>query len=403
MCKQSIMSITGNDNSYEMCYTFRHFDNPYKSYEDLLKEVSEILDSIYYDINIIYKDNLHTRKKINGLGNLIKEIIDIYSEFRNDTSKKFMLYFHTTLKCEIPNRIGRYHKILGNVFTELDYADCLNFIIRQSMQFIADKMENPIYSISISNLNAYQKTPLKDNIEDMVFNISLIDIDDDSDEINKFRFSIPLINGINNKNEYTDETVITYKVDSNFEALRLNNHDAKILDKQLRYLLIVYEYISNRLTKVKFINLCLETNDQYINTIYIDGNKAENFVKADELVKQIKDNEYTIVAGQLRALMEDKDLTIPSVECNILEFANMISKLVFYNTKSDDILIIPYWMYCLLINGKPFLLDSDGNRDIRTAIIPLTITFEHRAELNKDGKKEYKRSLYIRKYMTMKI
>ena len=100
----------------------------------------------------------------------------------------------------------------------------------------------------------------------------------------------------------------------------------------------------------------------------------------------------------------DKDLLNPFMkEIDISEISKEITKLIYDNIDPDTILIVPYWLAYVLLIGKPFIAISVNPIQKVTTIVPLGNQYNHRVEKDEYNNDIYKRDVYIRKYITIKI
>lgn len=413
MCMKGIMTIShdNQDQDYNiMKYTFRN-----KHYRKSLQEITDIFDNIDYTISIIGGGNIRwstpTVMYVTGLGNMLKKINKIYSEY-NENHIRFMLYFNPSLKTEEQTSktkfditpLNEYKEVQSQLFSEEDYERCISFIIRTTVTCVSPAF-NYKYKLSISNDSQHLHEPLFKSFKYNIFNFSLLFNDNNGKIINAY-IGIPLYLGITNRNIEDKEIEVTYNVTKNSNVFQPIGSDGKFLDELFSTILVVYEYLSNSLFSIsEYINLYIhDDSDMEVDTFYINGNKIKNFDKLDILRDLLISNGFIVRIGNLRVSLSDKDLLNSSMdEVDIFKISKEVAELIHSNIDLDTAVIVPYWLAHMLLIGKSLFNSFSDAQKLRTAIIPLAMQYDHRYEKDEHENTVYRRDVHIKKYTTIKV
>ena len=323
MCMKGIMTISKDDQDQDyniMKYIFRN-----KHYRKSLQEITNIFDNINYTISIIGGGNIGwstpTVMYVTGLGNMLKKINKIYSEY-NENHIRFMLYFNPSLKTEEQTSktkfditsLNEYKEVQSQLFSEEDYERCISFIIRTAITCVSPAF-NYKYKLSISNDSQHLHEPLFKSFKYNIFSFSLL-FNDNNGKITNAYIGIPLYLGITNRNIEDKEIEVTYNITKNSNVFQPIGSDGKFLDELFSTILVVYEYLSNSLFSIsEYINLYIhDDSDMEVDTFYINGNKIKNFDKLDILRDLLISNGFIVRNGNLRVSLSDKDLLNSSME-----------------------------------------------------------------------------------------
>ena len=413
MCMKGIMTISqdNQDQDYNiMTYIFRN-----KHYRKSLQEITNIFDNINYTISIIGGGNIGwstpTVMYVTGLGNMLKKINKIYSEY-NENHIRFMLYFNPSLKTEEQTSktkfditpFNEYKEVQSQLFNEEDYERCISFIIRTTITCVYPSF-NYKYKLSISNDSQHLHEPLFKSFKYNIFNFSLL-FNNNNGKISHAYVGIPLYLGITNRNIEDKEIEVTYNITKNSNVFRPIGSDVKFLDELLSTILFVYEYLSNSLFSIsEYINLYIhDDSDMEVDTFYINGNKIKNFDKLDILRDLLISNGFIVRNGNLRVSLSDKDLLNSSMdEVDIFKISKEVAELIHSNIDLDTAVIVPYWLAHMLLIGKSLFNSFADAQKLRTAIIPLAMQYDHRYEKDEHENTVYRRDVHIKKYTTIKV
>lgn len=413
MCMKGIMTISKEDQDQDyniMKYIFRN-----KHYRKSLQEITNIFDNINYTISIIGGGNIGwstpTVMYVTGLGNMLKKINKIYSEY-NENHIRFMLYFNPSLKTEEQTSktkfditpLNEYKEVQSQLFSEEDYERCISFIIRTTVTCVSPAF-NYKYKLSISNDSQHLHEPLFKSFKYNIFNFSLL-FNDNNGKITNAYIGIPLYLGITNRNIEDKEIEVTYNITKNSNVFQPIGSDGKFLDELFSTILVVYEYLSNSLFSIsEYINLYIhDDSDMEVDTFYINGNKIKNFDKLDILRDLLISNGFIVRNGNLRVSLSDKDLLNSSMdEVDIFKISKEVAELIHSNIDLDTAVIVPYWLAHMLLIGKSLFNSFSDAQKLRTAIIPLAMQYDHRYEKDEHENTVYRRDVHIKKYTTIKV